>query len=117
MAGLPAKVWTGSEWVPIAVAQLVDSEALTAASASAIYAPLDSATFTGTIDFSGATVVGIDALPDQTGNAGKILTTNGTSASWGSAYVTVGFNTYGSIKTSYTYAQLKDISQRSVVFS
>jgi hypothetical protein len=24
----------------------------------------------------------IDALPDQTGNAGKVLTTDGTTASW-----------------------------------
>lgn len=51
-------------------------------------APLASPTFTGLtdfqgiVDFSDAAVVGIDALPSQTGNDGKYLTTNGTTASW-----------------------------------
>jgi hypothetical protein len=39
-------------------------------------------TVTGNVDFTGATVIGIDALPDQTGNNGKYLTTDGTDASW-----------------------------------
>ncbi len=39
-------------------------------------------TATGDVDFTGATVTGIDALPSQTGNAGKYLTTDGTDASW-----------------------------------
>ena len=51
-------------------------------------APLASPTFTGLtdfqgiVDFSDAVVVGIDALPSQTGNDGKYLTTDGTTASW-----------------------------------
>lgn len=45
-------------------------------------APLESPTFTGTIDFSGATVSGITSLPSQTGNSGKFLTTDGSTASW-----------------------------------
>ena len=39
-------------------------------------------TATGDVDFSAATVTGIDALPDQTGNNGKYLTTDGSTASW-----------------------------------
>lgn len=35
-----------------------------------------------TTDGSAASWAEVDALPDQTGNAGKILTTNGTDASW-----------------------------------
>ena len=38
--------------------------------------------FQGIVDFSDAVVVGIDALPDQAGNEGKYLTTDGTTASW-----------------------------------
>lgn len=51
-------------------------------------APLDSpdfigaSTFTGTVDFSTATVSGIDALPAQTSHANEYLTTDGTTASW-----------------------------------
>lgn len=40
-------------------------------------------TFTGTADFTGATVLGIDALPSQSGQTGKYLTTDGVDASWG----------------------------------
>lgn len=39
-------------------------------------------TATGDVDFSAATVTGIDALPSQSGNNGKYLTTDGTTASW-----------------------------------
>ncbi len=39
-------------------------------------------TATGDVDFSAATVTGIDALPSQTGNTGKYLTTDGSTASW-----------------------------------
>ena len=51
-------------------------------------APVASPTFTGLtdfqgiVDFSDAVVIGIDALPSQTGNEGKYLTTDGTTASW-----------------------------------
>ena len=45
-------------------------------------ANLASPAFTGTVDFSSATVTGIDLLPSQTGNSGKYLTTNGTTAAW-----------------------------------
>jgi hypothetical protein len=55
---------------------------LTVASASSIYSPLDSPTFIGTVDFNSASVVGIDALPSQTGNDGKYLKTDGSIASW-----------------------------------
>jgi hypothetical protein len=39
-------------------------------------------TATGDVDFSAATVTGIDALPSQSGNTGKYLTTDGSTASW-----------------------------------
>jgi len=44
-------------------------------------------TFSGNITFDGnatfnGTVTGIDALPSQTGNSGKYLTTDGSAASW-----------------------------------
>jgi hypothetical protein len=45
-------------------------------------------TVTGNVDFTGATVIGIDALPDQTGNNGKYLTTDGTDASWATVNAT-----------------------------
>lgn len=34
--------------------------------------------------YTDAAIADFDALPEQTGNAGKYLTTNGTSTSWGS---------------------------------
>jgi hypothetical protein len=55
---------------------------LTQSNGSTIYATKESPTFTGTVNFSSSSVVGIDALPDQTGNDGKYLTTNGIIASW-----------------------------------
>ena len=55
---------------------------LAISTASSTYAPKISPVFTGTVDFSGATVTGITALPTQTGNSGKYLTTNGSAASW-----------------------------------
>jgi len=55
---------------------------LAISTASSNYAPKISPVFTGTVDFSGATVTGISALPSQLNNAGKYLTTDGTSSSW-----------------------------------
>jgi hypothetical protein len=55
---------------------------LAISTASSTYAPKISPTFTGTVDFSGATVSGISALPAQLNNTGKYLTTDGTSSSW-----------------------------------
>jgi hypothetical protein len=54
-------------------------------------ADLNSPTFTGYVEFDGvvdfteSVVLGIDALPDQTGQAGKFLTTDGMDASWADA--------------------------------
>lgn len=45
-------------------------------------APAANPVFTGTADFTGATVTGIEALPSQSGNTGKYLTTDGSTASW-----------------------------------
>lgn len=48
-------------------------------------APLNSPSFTGSIDFSGVNVTGLTSiagLPDQQGNTGKYLMTNGSFPSW-----------------------------------
>jgi hypothetical protein len=55
---------------------------LTQSNASTIYATKASPIFTGTVNFSSASVVGIDALPSQSENNGKYLTTDGIIASW-----------------------------------
>lgn len=56
------------------------SFATTVTNSIATKAPLNSPTFTGSVDFTGATVSGI--YPTQTNNSGKYLTTNGTTVSW-----------------------------------
>jgi hypothetical protein len=38
--------------------------------------------FSNYVDFENANVVGLDLLPNQTGNSNKFLTTNGTNAFW-----------------------------------
>jgi hypothetical protein len=45
-------------------------------------APLNAPTFTGAVDFTSATVTGIESLPTQTGETGNYLTTDGSVASW-----------------------------------
>jgi hypothetical protein len=57
-------------WVEISGAPTDYSEYLTASSASTIYA-------------TQTDLDNIDALPSQTGNDGKYLTTSGSVASWG----------------------------------
>ena len=42
----------------------------------------------------GSNLTGVDAFPDQTGNSGKFLTTNGTTASWGVVDTTQGDTAY-----------------------
>lgn len=59
-----------------------DTSIITESEASTIYAPLNNATFTGNVNFTSASVIGIDALPNQSENENKYLTTNGVSASW-----------------------------------
>jgi len=59
----------------------LDTKLATSVAAST-YATKASPVFTGTVDFSGATVTGITALPTQLNNSGKYLTTNGTEATW-----------------------------------
>jgi hypothetical protein len=74
--------------VPIASENYVNSEIESINSDLLNKADTNSPTFTGLTDFEGivdfseATVIGIDALPDQAGNAGKYLTTDGSTASW-----------------------------------
>lgn len=41
-----------------------------------------SSTFSGNVNFTGATITGIDLLPSQTNNAGYFLKTDGTNVSW-----------------------------------
>lgn len=49
-------------------------------------------TATGSVNFTGATVTGLSTLPSQTGNSGKYLTTNGTTASWATINATPAFD-------------------------
>lgn len=62
--------------------------ATTVTNALASKAPINSPSFTGTVNFSGATITGYNPFPTQTGNGGKYLTTNGTSTSWGTIDLT-----------------------------
>jgi hypothetical protein len=74
------------------------------------YAPLSSPTFTGSVDFSTATVTGLDAiLPNQMGYTGKYLKTDGTNASWEdldlTLYLTtaIAATTYATLDNAKTY--------------
>jgi hypothetical protein len=49
-------------------------------------------TATGDIDFTGATVTGLTTLPSQSGNNGKYLTTDGSTASWATINATPAFD-------------------------
>jgi hypothetical protein len=83
MIGLGNVDNTTDESKPISTAtQSALDTKLSISTASSTYAPKISPVFTGTVDFSGATVSGISALPSQLNNAGKYLTTDGTSSSW-----------------------------------
>ena len=61
-------------WIEVSGAPTDYSEYLTASSASTIYS---------TINYVDNEINNIDALPSQSGNSGKYLTTSGSVASWG----------------------------------
>jgi len=71
-------------------------------------------TFLGTADFSSATVTGIDALPSQSGNTGKYLTTDGSSASWATLSVPI---TTGTVTVNQNTAQDVDTTALSAFTS
>ena len=74
---------------PISTATQTALDAKLATSvAASTYAAKASPAFTGTVDFSGATVTGLSTLPEQLNNSGKYLTTDGTSASWATLNLT-----------------------------
>lgn len=109
---IAGQAWTGSHTFPTQTQGDNSTKAATTAYADTIktygtatYAPLAGATYTGAHDFTaGTTTVATQsagdattkaastafvsatafsaALPGQTGNAGKYVTTNGTTASW-----------------------------------
>lgn len=57
---------------------------LTGTVADARIATLTASKLTGALPaIDGSSLTGVDSLPSQTGNAGKYLTTNASSASWG----------------------------------
>lgn len=60
---------------------IVHANMLSSAVGTQILIPAKSGTVALTEDVADA-VANIDALPDQTGNAGKVLTTDGSTASW-----------------------------------
>lgn len=93
MAGLGRKVWSAGDVVAAADVQgylqdqvvftFADATARTAAIAVATHGMVSFLQDSDTIEFyDGSAWVGLDALPDQTGQSGNYLTTNGTSASW-----------------------------------
>ena len=83
MVGLGSVDNTTDLLKPISTATQTALDAkLAISTAASTYATKASPIFTGTVDFSGATVTGITALPTQLNNSGKYLTTNGTEATW-----------------------------------
>ena len=78
--------------------------------AASIYAPLASPTFTGTVNFSNATVTGLSTLPIQINNTGKYLKTDGYQATW----ETITLPQY-SIIASPTFSGTVDFSGSTVV--
>lgn len=75
--------WTTLDLTPYLTSSAAASTYLTTATASNVYAPKVSPSFTGTVDFSNAVVNGISSiLPPQSGNAGKVLGTTGSGAQW-----------------------------------
>ncbi len=79
--------WATIDLTPYLTSSAAASTYLTTTTASNVYAPKSSPAFTGTVDFTGATVTGLSAtLPPQNGNTGKFLSTNGTTAQWLTIY-------------------------------
>lgn len=75
--------WTALDLTPYLTTSAAASTYLTTETASNVYAPKVSPSFTGTVDFSNAVVNGISSiLPPQSGNAGKVLGTTGSGAQW-----------------------------------
>jgi hypothetical protein len=69
------------------------SDSADAASTSADEAAASASAASDSADAAAASAASVVPLPDQTGNSGKYLTTNGTATSWG----TIATPTYGSI--------------------
>ena len=71
--------------------------------------------------------VPVDPLPSQSSNNGKVLSTNGTAASWSTATVVLGFSTYSVLQSSIatynnllpigSYALIRDTYSRNVVLT
>jgi hypothetical protein len=78
-----ATAWTTIDLTPYLTSTVAANTYLTSTTAGNVYAPKASPTFTGTVDFTGATVNGLSAtLPSQVGNTGRFLGTNGNTAQW-----------------------------------
>jgi len=78
-----ATAWTTIDLTPYLTSTVAANTYLTTTTAGNVYAPKASPTFTGTVDFTGATVNGLSAtLPSQVGNTGRFLGTNGNTAQW-----------------------------------
>jgi hypothetical protein len=75
-------------------------------------APLASPSFSGTVDFTNATVTGINTLPNQLDNSGKFLTTNGSSASW----ATIDLSLYATL-ISPVFAGTVSFANANVTFA
>lgn len=92
MAGLGYKIFTAGEVLTAAnvngylmqgVLVFADSSARSSAIATATEGMVSYLSDTNAIEYyDGSAWSGLDTLPDQTGNSGKYLTTDGTAASW-----------------------------------
>ena len=76
--------------------------ATTVTNALASKAPINNPSFTGTVNFSAATVSGYTPFPTQTGNNGKYLTTNGSSVLWTTLDLTPYLTTSAAASTYLT---------------
>jgi hypothetical protein len=78
-------VWNGATWKDI-----FDSAGSPVQAQIDAKANIDAPAFTGAVDFTSATVTGIDLLPTQTGENGNYLTTDGSASSWAAIEIPPG---------------------------
>lgn len=79
-------------------------------------APINNPSFTGIVDFSEASVSGLDLLPTQTDNAGKFLQTDGADASWESFDLSSYLTSSTASSTYLTINSAADTYQKKVTY-
>jgi hypothetical protein len=112
-------VWSGTAWVQIATTSVYSAPTLgtTVVTSGTTISNVDGLTINSTTIPTSKTLVATDStqyvVPSQTGNTGKYLTTDGTTASWGtvSSYSapTIGSTSIASGATVTTLNGVTDI--------